>query len=1032
MKTIISLVVSAFIVSVFISAADAGDIYVPSDYPTIQAGIDAAVDGDTVIVEDGLYTGEGNRDILFNGKAITVRSKYGAKNCIVNCLGSEDEPHRGFRFKFDETETSVLDGFTITGGYTRGEEIASYGGGIVCVFGAGPTIKNCIVRGNTAFEYHGDSLGGGIYGNAGVTEKCVIENNSADYGGGIAGCSGPIIGCKIDSNFAKESGGGIYFCSGEIRNCRIVSNSSDSHPESSYFNDSYGGGMSFCYGPISNCLVAKNISGYGGGILNCQGPITNCTIVSNYGVHSGGGLIFNGWYKAHDDLYWIFDYEPIIKNSIIWGNTSVTGRQIELLFSTPLISYSNIQHGLAGIIIDHDTNVHWLEGNISANPEFADSVRGDYRLKSKAGWYDGEREMWMFDRTTSPCIDAGDPASDYSLEPQLNGERINMGAYGGSGLASRSGFADDLKIDVLAEGKSIVKIAEEWLDDNSTELPLAGVAHWLMDEGEGLEVLDSSGNNNHGRLINMDGTDCWVTWGRWGNDNNWGNGENPALLFDGVDDYIAANGVCNDIADKDFVLTAWVWSSIEQYVNEHQFIFSFNTSKGENKLLFGRGHYPNLMIYYDEQWHETWSNVFEGRRVWHFVCFALSDSTDTLYVYVDGELVYTGGTDISIESSDLFSIGQEYDYSSDGNELLAGNFYEGYLSDIRIYDTMLSGETIYKLSRLEQDSSNWPIEIDETERICEDQPVMDLNADCRVDWADVAYFTGMWLGEWDFSRGVELARWKFDEGEGLIAHDSTGNHHDGLVHNFDVSDNSHQPWLSSWVETIDGYMLEFKGENGYISVGTICPDLAGGDMTVAAWVKPVLHNRPEQFIWAFNTGSGGDRLKLGWGGDQGRNLQIIDTERNDTGISVVDNEWHFVALTLSGQEDEINIYVDGDLVYSYESSVSIHHDDVFSIGQEYDEDFRAGNFYHGLMDDVCVFSAALSPEELQKLYEPDKSTLLASWTLDDGQGSVATDSSGNGYDAELRGFSEDQWAESSRGGALSFDGEGDYLAVGSI
>jgi len=70
--------------------ADEDTIHVPFDQPTIQAGIIAASDDDTVLVADGIYTGEGNRDIDFLGKLITVQSEHGAESCIIDCEGSED------------------------------------------------------------------------------------------------------------------------------------------------------------------------------------------------------------------------------------------------------------------------------------------------------------------------------------------------------------------------------------------------------------------------------------------------------------------------------------------------------------------------------------------------------------------------------------------------------------------------------------------------------------------------------------------------------------------------------------------------------------------------------------------------------------------------------------------------------------------------------------------------------------------------------------------------------------------------------
>ena len=96
--------------------ADADTIYVcwdgSGDYLTTQEGIDATADGDEVVVCDGTYTGDGNRDLDFHGKAITVRSANGPEDCIIDC----QDDGRGFYFYSGETTASVVDGYTIQNG----------------------------------------------------------------------------------------------------------------------------------------------------------------------------------------------------------------------------------------------------------------------------------------------------------------------------------------------------------------------------------------------------------------------------------------------------------------------------------------------------------------------------------------------------------------------------------------------------------------------------------------------------------------------------------------------------------------------------------------------------------------------------------------------------------------------------------------------------------------------------------------------------------------------------------------------------
>jgi hypothetical protein len=129
------------------TSTDADTIYVcwdgGGDYLTIQQGIDAAQDGDEVVVCDGTYTGAGNKNLDFHGKAITVRSAGGPESCIIDCQGDG----RGFCFLSGETSASVVDGFTVQNGWVSGEY--SSGGAILCG-SSSPTIANCALIHNTA------------------------------------------------------------------------------------------------------------------------------------------------------------------------------------------------------------------------------------------------------------------------------------------------------------------------------------------------------------------------------------------------------------------------------------------------------------------------------------------------------------------------------------------------------------------------------------------------------------------------------------------------------------------------------------------------------------------------------------------------------------------------------------------------------------------------------------------------------------------------------------------------------------------
>lgn len=117
----------------------------------------------------------------------------------------------------------------------------------------------------------------------------------------------------------------------------------------------------------------------------------------------------------------------IAKNNIIVNNNEYG------IYGNVISSYNDVWNNKKG---DYSGGASAGLGDISEDPLFADPENGDFHLKSEYGRWNGS--SWVYDNVTSPCIDAGDPSSDYSKEPKPNGGRINMGAYGNAVEASKS------------------------------------------------------------------------------------------------------------------------------------------------------------------------------------------------------------------------------------------------------------------------------------------------------------------------------------------------------------------------------------------------------------------------------------------------------------------------------------------------------------------------------------------------------------------------------------------------------------------
>ncbi len=403
----------------------AATIDVPADHQTIQAGIDSAQNGDTVLVANGVYKGDGNVNIDFKGKQIIVKSKNGPEGTIINCLWTPNT--RGFTFQNEETHASVLDGFTIRNGRDLN------GGGIYCN-NASPTIKNCVISWNKALrDESGTGRGGGIYcynSNAIIIDS-TISNNIAEYtyGGGVyfdgdnvetdgflreTYFQPQLINCIIsentgsgvhildfvrtviiDSKILHNSLRGVVcsFFAGTtfITNCEIAQNTGGGLEASEYsrikIDNSYirqntaknGGGI-YCSPSgiieVSNCIIAENIATrWGGGIevgesKHGYAEISNCTITRNTASERGGGL-------------YVFSLTSFkLTNSIVWGNNSDDRNPEVFVAGRGIVFKSNvIRDGLDHIGQEPDGNLFVYEDNIDMDPLFRNPDRGDYRLR---------------------------------------------------------------------------------------------------------------------------------------------------------------------------------------------------------------------------------------------------------------------------------------------------------------------------------------------------------------------------------------------------------------------------------------------------------------------------------------------------------------------------------------------------------------------------------------------------------------------------------------------------------------------------
>jgi len=344
-----------------------------ADFDNIQAAVDAASNGDEIIVMPGTYTGTGDEVVDMLGKSVTLRSSNGPN---VTFIDGETQ-RRGIICQGEEANNTLIEGFKIINCigllYDYNGTMLSIGGGILCVNAASPSLSNCIMSFNSAdyggglFAGQGSQLelvdctftygtavvaGGALYlhfSNSNITE-CYFSNSSANNSGGamISSNSAPsLTDCNFNGNTAAEFGGALssYNSNITLSNSTFTGNSSVN-----------GGAMYYAENSgavVNGCTFTNNSAiNVGGGLsLNESNPdIVDCVFDSNNANNYFGGGIY----------CWLSN--PEIVASTFIGNTAVVGGGILCNnYSSPTISECLITENTA---VDYGGGVHLSVGSI--------------------------------------------------------------------------------------------------------------------------------------------------------------------------------------------------------------------------------------------------------------------------------------------------------------------------------------------------------------------------------------------------------------------------------------------------------------------------------------------------------------------------------------------------------------------------------------------------------------------------------------------------------------------------------------------
>lgn len=415
-------------------ALAAATLHVPSEYPTIGAAVLAAVAGDTILVADGTYSGQGNTFLQISAP-ITIASVNGAASTIID-LG----PTSGY---FLSGAGFTLRGFTIENGLFL-SPVTTLGDA---------TIEDCVFTHNDNEDFDASAIN--VNSGTATIKGCTFIQGTGGEAIEFSGSNGNISDCTFQNNDSLFGGGAIYANTATVHVTRSTFDGNTS-------NNSFGGAAYLLNGTFtfSDCTFTNNSSANGGGALFCAAEGLNTVCAVDHSLFQGnsapqGGVFFGAFssgttqFTAVDSLFigntatddgavlYLYNNVGIAQsftNVSFYGNT-VTGANAAqggvlaaaasdpgtavnltnaILYSDNTPNAFSQVNPFATITVAASDIAQGTYGTINADPGFIDPLNGDLRILS-----------------TSPAAFTGSatgaPADDYLGHAWAGG--VSMGAY---------------------------------------------------------------------------------------------------------------------------------------------------------------------------------------------------------------------------------------------------------------------------------------------------------------------------------------------------------------------------------------------------------------------------------------------------------------------------------------------------------------------------------------------------------------------------------------------------------------------------